>query len=51
MDRDNRWDGVAKAYDVIATAVGRHFQDARMALPDAYTHEIGDEFVLADSDR
>jgi 2,3-bisphosphoglycerate-independent phosphoglycerate mutase len=46
MDRDKRWDRVVKAYDVITTANGRHFPDARMALADAYAHEIGDEFVL-----
>jgi 2,3-bisphosphoglycerate-independent phosphoglycerate mutase len=46
MDRDNRWERVAKAYDAIATADGRHFLDARAVLADAYTYEIGDEFVV-----
>ncbi|HJZ44168.1 MAG TPA: 2,3-bisphosphoglycerate-independent phosphoglycerate mutase [Hyphomicrobiaceae bacterium] len=46
MDRDNRWDRVAKAYDAIAAADGRHFLDARAVIADAYAHEIGDEFVI-----
>ena len=46
MDRDNRWDRVAKAYDAIAAADGRHFLDARAVIADAYAHEIGDEFVV-----
>ena len=46
MDRDNRWDRVAKAYDAIAAADARHFLDPRAVIADAYTHEIGDEFVL-----
>jgi 2,3-bisphosphoglycerate-independent phosphoglycerate mutase len=46
MDRDNRWERVAKAYDAIAAADGRHFLDARAVLADATTHEIGDEFVV-----
>jgi 2,3-bisphosphoglycerate-independent phosphoglycerate mutase len=46
MDRDNRWERVAKAYDAIAAADGRHFLDARTVIADAYAHEIGDEFVI-----
>jgi len=46
MDRDNRWDRVAKAYAAITAADGRHFPDARMVLADAYAHEVGDEFVV-----
>src|SRR5262249_54763469 len=46
MDRDKRWDRVAKAYDAIVNAEGGHFPDARAAIADAYAHDITDEFVL-----
>ena len=46
MDRDKRWDRVAKAYHAIVDAEGPHFADAPAAIADAYTHEISDEFVV-----
>jgi 2,3-bisphosphoglycerate-independent phosphoglycerate mutase len=46
MDRDNRWDRVAKAYAAIVEAEGPRFPDALAAIADAYAHDIGDEFVL-----
>jgi 2,3-bisphosphoglycerate-independent phosphoglycerate mutase len=45
MDRDNRWERVAKAYSAIVAANAPRFVDAREAVSDAYAHEIGDEFV------
>jgi 2,3-bisphosphoglycerate-independent phosphoglycerate mutase len=46
MDRDNRWDRVAKAYEAIVEARGPRFPDARAVLSDAYAHDISDEFVV-----
>ena len=46
MDRDKRWDRVAKAYHAIVDAEGAHFADARAVIADAYAHEISDEFVV-----
>jgi 2,3-bisphosphoglycerate-independent phosphoglycerate mutase len=46
MDRDNRWDRVAKAYAAIQEADGPHFPDAHTVIADAYAHDISDEFVI-----
>ena len=46
MDRDKRWDRVAKAYDAIVEAEGPHFADAQSAMSDAYAHDVTDEFVV-----
>ena len=35
MDRDKRWDRVAKAYHAIVDAEGPHFADARAVIADA----------------
>jgi 2,3-bisphosphoglycerate-independent phosphoglycerate mutase len=46
MDRDRRWERVAKAYNVIVAADGPRFPDARAVIADAYAHDVSDEFVL-----
>jgi 2,3-bisphosphoglycerate-independent phosphoglycerate mutase len=46
MDRDNRWDRVAKAYAAIVEAEGPRFPDALAVIADAYAHDISDEFLL-----
>jgi 2,3-bisphosphoglycerate-independent phosphoglycerate mutase len=46
MDRDKRWDRVAKAYAAIAEADGAHFADAAKVMEDAYAHDVTDEFVI-----
>jgi 2,3-bisphosphoglycerate-independent phosphoglycerate mutase len=46
MDRDNRWDRIAKAYAAMVAAVGPHFPDASAAIADAYAHKVSDEFIL-----
>jgi 2,3-bisphosphoglycerate-independent phosphoglycerate mutase len=46
MDRDNRWDRVAKAYTVICEGLGARFNDAKSIMSDAYAHDITDEFVV-----
>ena len=39
MDRDKRWERVAKAYDAIVEAEGPRFPDARAAIADAYAQQ------------
>ncbi len=46
MDRDKRWDRVAKAYAVLAEGQGDRFADPVEAVRDAYAHDVSDEFVL-----
>ena len=46
MDRDKRWDRVAKAYDALVAAEGPHFPDAGSVIADSYARDVSDEFVL-----
>jgi 2,3-bisphosphoglycerate-independent phosphoglycerate mutase len=46
MDRDNRWDRVAKAYRAIVEGEGPRFPDAPAVIADAYAHDVTDEFVM-----
>jgi 2,3-bisphosphoglycerate-independent phosphoglycerate mutase len=46
MDRDQRWDRVAKAYDAIVEAEGPRFPDAQTAIADAYANKKFDEFIV-----
>jgi 2,3-bisphosphoglycerate-independent phosphoglycerate mutase len=46
MDRDKRWDRVAKAYDAIVEGQGLRFPDAQSAISDAYSHDLSDEFIV-----
>jgi 2,3-bisphosphoglycerate-independent phosphoglycerate mutase len=46
MDRDHRWERVAKAYNTIAEAEGPRFSDAHAVIADAYANDVSDEFVL-----
>jgi 2,3-bisphosphoglycerate-independent phosphoglycerate mutase len=46
MDRDKRWERVARAYAAIAEAEGPRFPDAPSVVADAYAHDLNDEFVL-----
>src|SRR5712691_11211459 len=46
MDRDNRWERVAKAYQAMVDAQGPRFPDAPAVVADAYAHDLSDEFVL-----
>ncbi len=45
MDRDKRWERVAKAYAAIVEAKGPRFADASAVIADAYANKIFDEFV------
>jgi 2,3-bisphosphoglycerate-independent phosphoglycerate mutase len=45
MDRDNRWDRVARAYGVLTDARGERFADPAAAMREAYAKDVTDEFV------
>ena len=52
MDRDNNWDRVEKAYDVMTAAQGEFtFDSAPEALQAAYARDENDEFVKASEIR
>jgi 2,3-bisphosphoglycerate-independent phosphoglycerate mutase len=46
MDRDKRWDRVAKAYAVLADGEGARCNDPVQAVLDAYSRDVGDEFIV-----
>ena len=45
MDRDNRWERVQKAYDMLTLGTGHRAEDPLRALQDAYDRGESDEFV------
>lgn len=45
MDRDNRWERVKKAYDLLVHGVGASFDSATSAIKTAYQNGITDEFI------
>ena len=45
MDRDNRWERVAAAYDAIVHGVGEHASSPGAAIAAAYARDESDEFV------
>ncbi|MDR3560203.1 MAG: 2,3-bisphosphoglycerate-independent phosphoglycerate mutase [Negativicutes bacterium] len=46
MDRDKRWERVAKAYVALVSREGEHASNARVAVKQAYARGETDEFVL-----
>ena len=46
MDRDKRWERVAKAYNAIVEADGPRFPDAPAVVADAYANKKFDEFIM-----
>ncbi len=46
MDRDNRWDRVAKAYAMLVAGEGERAQQAVAAVKASYDSQVTDEFVL-----
>ncbi len=46
MDRDKRWDRVAKAYEAIVAAGGQRFANASEAIESSYRANVTDEFVV-----
>ena len=45
MDRDNRWERVKKAYDLLTAGKGQVFEDAKEAFKASYNAGITDEFI------
>ncbi len=45
MDRDNRWERVKQAYDVMVNALGEKTQDALAAIKKSYDEGVTDEFI------
>lgn len=46
MDRDNRWERVGKAYDVLVYGKGAHAVSAATAMQASYDANVTDEFVI-----
>jgi len=46
MDRDNRWDRIAKAYEAMVFAKGPQARDAIEAIKTSYAKEIYDEQIV-----
>ena len=46
MDRDNRWERVSKAYEMLTLGNGIHAEDAAEAIEASYKGDVTDEFVL-----
>lgn len=45
MDRDNRWERVKQAYDVMVNGIGEKTQDALTAIKKSYADGVTDEFL------
>ncbi len=46
MDRDNNWDRVEKAYDMLTLGTGVETTDAIKAVEESYANGVTDEFLL-----
>ncbi len=46
MDRDNRWDRVEKACDVLVDGIGERAGDSAAAINTGYGNGLSDEFIL-----
>lgn len=45
MDRDQRWERIKKAYDLMVHGVGRPATDLKIAVQESYENGITDEFL------
>lgn len=45
MDRDNRWERVKLAYDLLVNGEGEKFEDSDSAFDASYANDITDEFI------
>ena len=46
MDRDNRWDRVEKAYNVLTRGEGEQAESAVAAMDASYAKDVTDEFFV-----
>ena len=45
MDRDQRWERIKKAYDLLVDGVGEIKEDYSTAFKESYSNKITDEFL------
>ena len=45
LDRDNRWERVAEAFNLIVSGTGHHVANAGQAVAEAYARDETDEFI------
>jgi len=45
MDRDNRWERIAEAYNLLVNAKGTHSENGIDAIQQSYDEDITDEFI------
>lgn len=45
MDRDNRWERVKEAYDLIVNGIGTPTQHVEVSIQQSYDEGITDEFI------
>jgi 2,3-bisphosphoglycerate-independent phosphoglycerate mutase len=45
MDRDNNWDRIEKAYDMLTLGEGTRCEDPAAAIEESYTSGVTDEFI------
>jgi len=45
MDRDNRWERVKKAYDLLVNGTGKHTDSITKSIQESYDAGVTDEFV------
>lgn len=45
MDRDNRWERVKKAYDLLVSGIGKHTDNITQSIRESYDAGVTDEFV------
>lgn len=46
MDRDNRWERVVKAYEMLTLGNGERASSAKEAVENSYRKDVTDEFIL-----
>ena len=46
MDRDNRWERIKKAYDLLVKGEGKPARDVIKAVEESYKEGVTDEFIL-----
>ncbi len=55
MDRDNRWERIKLAYDVLVNGIGEKSTNAQKSIQKSYDNNVTDEFikpiVMVDSDK
>ena len=45
MDRDNRWERISRAYDLLTKGIGFRTSNIEKAIIDSYKNDISDEFI------